>query len=804
MNRSSLLFLASAASVALAGARAQDVPDPSRSPAAKTAGALAAPAAVSRELPAPAPIGGRTSARARDWQSPIHTLDADPAGGTYGWWAAGLSFKASFHDGFAFYPYLGPTYARNLPWKWRTVSVTAGGHELLPAGATPAHAHTALRYEYRYPSFVEAYDVRFADDSEAVEQTFTIAQRPAFAGDVVVRGRIDSELRAQPFEDAHRGITFHDGAGNALVSYGAAIAIDANGARTPVTTGFDGDTIRLTVPGAWLAEAAFPVTIDPLTARVTISTWGGTTFGLPSYPAIGRDDESTTMNVMTFYSRQFSASDFDGYARLTNNDYSGSVQIYTDVTASWSTVRAGVASVGGANRWTLCLQRDFGTPTNASAVRVYTHNFGNTTLNSGTTAFHTLPSTETHRYPEIGGTDGFSSGTNALLVYQADVTPNQQNTTASEAWGVLFNAATNTFGTRFLLAGFAVGTSRDREYPNVNQESSGGTAHWVVTWAEFNNTITNDDVDVAISRVSSTGTILLNASYIGSEATTDHKLFPRVAGREGRYLVTYLRSTSRTSGFGTALESERVNWTDTGASATELQIRTLTSGGTDVVQGGVAYNDVTDSHWAVVWQRGSFTTGNVYASRLGYTGGTVETHTVYSAASTGGYSPNITFDDDGNQFMLVHASNENPPSGYPVFGYRLTFAAATNLAYGTSCGGTISASRVPNAGDEFYNVNLGAATPNSPAALLISSGSANIGLGFMGLGTCVLNVNLGAPFVVVLNSNTNAAGNASLNLKLNDSPAIIGDLYMQWAYAAPGTPWPTPLRLTSGLRAQIR
>lgn len=49
----------------------------------------------------------------------------------------------------------------------------------------PFTTHTDYRYEHRYAKVVETYDVR----SDGVEQTFTIADRPAGSGDLVVRGR---------------------------------------------------------------------------------------------------------------------------------------------------------------------------------------------------------------------------------------------------------------------------------------------------------------------------------------------------------------------------------------------------------------------------------------------------------------------------------------------------------------------------------------------------------------------------------------------------------------------------------------
>ena len=47
--------------------------------------------------------------------------------------------------------------------------------------------------------------------------------------------------------------------------------------------------------------------------------------------------ESLIYGVSGMVTRFVSATDFDGYARLTDNDFSNTGLVYTDVTASWST-----------------------------------------------------------------------------------------------------------------------------------------------------------------------------------------------------------------------------------------------------------------------------------------------------------------------------------------------------------------------------------------------------------------------------------------------------------------------------------
>ena len=105
--------------------------------------------ALAGAIPAQEPPTGLAEVRV-----PVHTAD-DDNGVAYGTWAASQSYKASFHDGMTFVPYLGPSYPQNRPWSWRTTSVRAGESELLESGAEPTPWHDDYRYEYRFGAVTE-------------------------------------------------------------------------------------------------------------------------------------------------------------------------------------------------------------------------------------------------------------------------------------------------------------------------------------------------------------------------------------------------------------------------------------------------------------------------------------------------------------------------------------------------------------------------------------------------------------------------------------------------------------------------
>jgi len=267
-------------------------------------------------LPAQVPAPPASLLEASTLLVPLHSHRDDPVLGAYGLWAAGPDYKASFHDGFTFYPRLGPTQPDNLPLRWQTESIRVGEQVLVDGHSEPAGWHDAWRCELRYHGVTEAYDVR----RDGVEQTFVFAAPPRIHGDLVVTGRVRTPLHVLPVVSAMADLVFVDESGQPRVRYGAATAVDALGQRTPVPTSFDGTHIRLTIDGTWLARAQFPVVLDPLTAPVSIHS-DPTSLGVYDI-AVGFESESSQFNVMVVFSRASSSTDFDVFGLLMHRDFS--------------------------------------------------------------------------------------------------------------------------------------------------------------------------------------------------------------------------------------------------------------------------------------------------------------------------------------------------------------------------------------------------------------------------------------------------------------------------------------------------
>jgi hypothetical protein len=143
-----------------------------------------------------------------------------------------------------------------LEWAWRLTFVGAGDAPLAGV-ATGRVPPTRLAQGVAYPrgGLVEQYQAR----KNAIEQQFLIPQRlPLGGADLVIAGVVES---AGAFETTATGWLWQ--AEQAGVRLGNVRVYDAQGATLPATMAVTANSTRIVVDGSALAQAAYPVTIDP-------------------------------------------------------------------------------------------------------------------------------------------------------------------------------------------------------------------------------------------------------------------------------------------------------------------------------------------------------------------------------------------------------------------------------------------------------------------------------------------------------------------------------------------------------------
>ena len=399
--------------------------NPCRRPVAQAPLALLLPLALSGHLAAQGPAAQDASLPiAGAFRAPLHQED----GSGDALWGSHDAYKVRIDAaGVAFTPAMGAERPHNLPVQWRTTAL--GGQATGPAiTVTRADWRAELQH---HNGVVEAYDLR----ADGLEQTFVFATMPAMpAGDDYrIDGAITSPLRAAPRRPAHAPIAFVDDAGEQIVSYGAAIAIDAYDRHLPLTTSFDGERMSIHVPTDWLRQAAYPVVVDPLLARVTVV--GGSPVSAHSVQTAVDDDND---RMVVAYTRAVSASDYDAYARRTSMNFGQTDLIYVE-NGSSSSRDVSVAWSDPDDYWLLA----FGMQNVSSSwVRVHLHPTASASTQGGINLNVPQPSGYEYQRPVVSGHRQRPHG---YVVFERDAGTGQPDTNATAIYGaridtnILFN-----------------------------------------------------------------------------------------------------------------------------------------------------------------------------------------------------------------------------------------------------------------------------------------------------------------------------------------------------------------------------
>jgi len=725
-------------------------------------------------------------------RTPIHTQADDPDGGAYGTWAGGTDYKVSFHDGATFVPYLGADYPHNQPFRWTTTAVTIGGESLMTQPEPEPRQAGDHRYEYDFGGVVETYDVRV----DGLEQTFVVPRLPRAAGDLIVQGRVETLLTAKALVARHAAVEFVDHAGQPILSYGAATAVDADGRREPMRTTYRDGAFRLELSGSWLATAAFPVVVDPLIASNVTLNNGTAQSQVPQFFDVLRDDARATENVWICYTRSVSATDQDMWVMRTQDHLPGPlfVQAFADITTSWGNLSCSLAY---AQQRVICaFTRDFAQTRN---IRWHAHHINDLGNRTGYGIVQTVDNWRV----DLGGNKAGSSQPRVMMVYQHEtgLTSTFANTSYSEIHGAYldFPSGTPTTGQGTLVdpVVIAASTTRDYERPRINQFSEGRSINeWAVVYQTYNYGVANDDWDVGFALY----------DHLGSQRALDfienhngrHKLGPIVEGSNGRYLVAYASADTRAVSYKTQtrvgydLNAMRVD-ASPGRVAFPHGEQRYRSGSTRHFEvGGLAYDTSSTCHWLVVARAGR----NQIVELLGYRGRSVTRDQLFAGSSEIiEYAGTACFDDDNDTFVVIGSTAVT--GNNPLFGnlWR-TPAIAAPTASGTTCSAAAlgwSDSRgligpaTQRIGYEYSGVRLTGAPAGSLCWLAISLAAANTPLTLPGVaGGCRLLIDNQAPNFIGFEDMTVANGLTMASWPLTVPEGLTPDLlYFQALHTDP-------------------
>ncbi|MCR9246535.1 MAG: hypothetical protein NXI31_15995 [bacterium] len=729
---------------------------------------------------------------------PIHSGEADPIGGAYGTWAAGPGYKVSFHDGMTFIPLLGDRVTTNRTLSWRTESVRVGATQMMTDHDANARRASDYRFEYDYGRFVEAYDVR----TDGLEQTFVFSERPAVAGDLIITGTLSGNLTTTERAASHSALKFTGPDRIADVTYGRAVAIDARGDTALMTTAVHGGRIELRLDAAFLESAAYPLVVDPLLSVRNLGLHTGL-----SDVDVYRDDDHALSNVWLVYSQQASASDTDLLIRRYPDDLSGpGVTVFSDLNASWDTKHGQIAGVH--RKVVTVFERDF--RTGSYRVRWHTHLKNDVSVQTNVSSVPYVSSTNEWR-PDIGGTESSSSNTIALLVYQREPGSSFSNTNSSDVFGLRIDTATSNgtpIGSEFDIGGFS--NIGDEERPAVNQvEGGNGTFSWLVTF-QYHTNLPGADWSILGQRVRSNSGPYGSTHYIGNLGPDFHAVAPRIAGTDGRYLLTFgAHRTTAQKPAGILSErilARRIDWSLSANSPSYPHPTALLEidGGNYLVPGDCAFDLDTRSHWVVLHARDLFNQQRLCATKVGYNGRVVEHTEPYVVPGFQPLPGGVSYDQDNERFVLAFPV-ETGLSTNTLWGTHVTYENVVPPGFaGAGCHPRADLQWVGDQkiGSEHNRIEVVQAPPLIGSFLIASLGPDSVPLAGYGMPGCTLVVDAATPrFLFSLFRFTNTAGIGRLPLPLPPGLTPL-DLHFQWFLLETGVN-PAGARATNGLRVPI-
>lgn len=679
----------------------------------------------------------------------VHSNTHQPGEAPYGTWAAGAAYKASFAGGMTFYPQLGRDYPHNQPLAWRTTSIRVGEVELLDRAAS-APSLGDYRVEYQLGRVVEAYDVR----AEGLEQTFVLAQRPEGSGDLRITGAVTTGLWADPVAERDGDLLFHDDAGTPIVRYGRALAVDADGDTFAMTTTYSGGNITLRLPAAALAEADFPLVVDPLLAPAL-------SMSQPNAIEVGEVDgavenRNATLNGAYCMTRHYSATDADVIARIGAADLSGAVTRFSDLSASTSADHGRVAFVAATNKWLVCYQ-SLTLSTQVMQVRAAMFS-GGASAPTTTSSVALVEAAGLHDWrPCVGGIAAGGAGAQALIAFQRESgIATFGNTTDSEVWAALFDTsgALGSFGTPFPVLDAGI---HDYERPAINRAAEGGAAFsWFVACQQL--------LYASPAKWFVRSTLVTNAGAVASSAwttgpTPEHQVGPVVDGRNGNYLIAFAACdgslSAPTDPKGTAILCARLVWPHGQGTASGSPVQTLQQHPLRILEtGGIAHHASTRSHWTVAW-RSSSTAPAIYAARVGYRGVALQTpELVASTAASIPGLPSVVNDDTNDATTILYQRHQGSITEVWARTWINPTTAPSQLS-ATNCSaavldwtgpGTSSANSDQWIGSAFSRVSVTAAPANSLHLMLVGTATVNTPIVDPVLGTnCSLLVPAAGP-----------------------------------------------------------
>jgi hypothetical protein len=404
-------------------------------------------------------------------------------------WVLGRNYKFCLTpDDATFIPFFGSEAPRNFPLTLRLTSLRRGEQELAIAAKTTSRRGDQLWVDRA--AVREVYDVAM----DHVAQSFVVEGHGG-SGDLVVEQSVTSELVG---ERSAAGIAFRGEHG--VVTYSGALAFDASGRRIDLPIALAGARIRIVVPAAFMVDAEWPVTIDPIVSNGTIAS-------APSIdlePDVAADLNTTVIS----WQRVWSSTDHDCFLHRSFNNIVSTIDFTSE---NWREVKVGCHS------HTALVVGIVGQPWSQRVVK------GRITEGNGTVwaPFVIADSSLGHAIScDVGADDSFRF----CVVWEREVTASDHD--------ILFRMVTGSgsFSTAPLAVDNSIGSLDQRPRIAGSSGRAGTTAQfWPVVWQRRFSSV---DEDIRGAVINTDGILLRPSFSIDSSGANDTNPAVSTPGRD--------------------------------------------------------------------------------------------------------------------------------------------------------------------------------------------------------------------------------------------------------------------------------
>jgi hypothetical protein len=412
-------------------------------------------------------------------------------------WSRGAKFKLRMNaSGTDFVPFFGSSAPQDYPLHFALAGATIGGDPIpVDASARPARNGDVVRFDRG--AIDEVYEIT----PRQLEQEFVIDRLPA-TGELLLHVAIDTQLQGSV---THDGFEFANEFGR--VHCGSATVVDARGRTLALASELAGGDMTIRVPASFVAQAAFPLVIDPWWFTVDLDTNASVVSLAP--------DVAHPVGPFLFacWENVYSATDHDVLGELVDGNGTPFTYVQIDLSMdNWVRPRAGhvtasdrvlvvaeVGAVGSRSVWGRSLP--VSDPYNAPLAPA----FQISDPSAAGEKFH----------PEVGGDPYPSAPSYFCVVYERAFTPSDHDILVQmvDANGALHGT------TNFLENSF----STLDEAPAISKTDD--TTTWNIAWQRL---VTPTTHDILGARVAWNGAVVSPTFTMASTAEDEKQ--PAVSG----------------------------------------------------------------------------------------------------------------------------------------------------------------------------------------------------------------------------------------------------------------------------------